>query len=107
MFRSFLRMNVATATTAKTAASCAMSAAIGSAYPAAMAETLDKMGFASNLWLTERQTKAVGLAVSPAQKDKGFAAKFKDGVDYMIYNAEQTTDPAKVGTLKIPTFFRL
>ena len=44
--------------------------------------------------------KPFGVAVSPTQKAKGFATKHKDGVDFMIYNAEQTTDPAKVGTLK-------
>ena len=99
MFRSILRMNVATAITAKTAASRAMSAATGKAYPAAMAETLDKMGFASYLWLTETQMKSVGLAVSPAQKDKGFNAK-GDFSGFVLYNAEQTTDPAKVEALK-------
>ena len=103
MFRSILRMNVATATTAKTAASRAMSAATGSTYPAVMAETLDKMGFASNLWLTEGQMKTVGLAVNPAQKDKGFLSKGSNGFPYVLYNAEQTTDPAKVGNLRRAT----
>ena len=94
MFRSILRMNIAKAT----AAPRAMSAATGMPYPAAMAQTLDKFPFASNLWLTEAQMKSVGLAVAAAQKDKGYITTGKIG--FTLYNAEQTTDPAKVEALK-------
>ena len=78
----------------------AVSAATGAAYPAAIAESLDKLPFASNLWLSERQMKTIGVAVAPAHAGKGFTSKGKGGITFSLFNADQTTDRAKVETFK-------
>ena len=98
MFRSILRMNVATATTAKTAASRAMSAATGKAYPAATAETLDKMGFASNLWLTLDQVTVACWAMGG--NTRGFNTPQVGLLDFHTYRVRS---PGRVNnTVAVP-----
>ena len=107
MFRSLIlqaeKKSVKTSiqvTAKKPSAFRAVSAASGAAYPAAIAESLDKLPFASNLWLSERQMKVIGVAVAPAHKGKGFTSKGKGGITFSLFNADQTTDRAKVETFK-------
>jgi len=78
----------------------AVSALSGNAYPAEIAEQLAKMGFSSNVWLTERQMATVGVSLLDEQRGKGFTSTTKDGKSFLLYNASQTSDPAKIESRK-------
>jgi antirestriction protein ArdC len=78
----------------------AISAASGMRYPLAIAEKLTQLGFSSTLWLTEKQMKAAGVTLLPAQKEKGYTMTSESGVSFMVYNASQTSNPEKVEVMK-------
>jgi antirestriction protein ArdC len=110
MFRTYCRLNVSKVTVTKTAAkpiaaaaamtNRAMSAYSGNIYPVAISEQLATLGFKSNLWLTERQMSAFGVTLLADQKEKGFKTTTANGTPYMLYNAMQTSDPAKIEASK-------
>lgn len=78
----------------------AFSAASGARYPTAVAEKLAQRGFPSTLWLTEKQMKFAGVQLAPDQKEKGYAMTTETGVNFLLYNAAQTTDAKRVEAMK-------
>lgn len=92
MFRSVLRCAPSKAS--------ALSAASGAQYPAAIGTKLAALGFSSNLWLTEKQMKLMNVTVKPECVGKGFETESDKGNKYMLYNSMQTSNPAKVESMK-------
>jgi hypothetical protein len=78
----------------------AVSALSGNAYPPQIAEDLSKLGFASNVWLTEGQMGKAGVTLLEAQRGKGYTSTTTDGKSFMLYNATQTSDPATIEARK-------
>eukprot|EP00760_Papus_ankaliazontas_P034781 PhM_4_TR747/c0_g1_i1/m.43304 len=100
MFRLIALRRAAPAAAGRRVPASAVSAFSGNSYPAAIAEKLAALGFSSNLWLTERQMAQFGVTLKDSEKAKGFKSSTSDGHEFMLYNADQTSDAAKVASMK-------
>ena len=78
----------------------AFSAASGLPYPQEKRNELSRLGFKSDLWLTEKQMRLAGVTLKPDAKGKGYETSYPGGESYTIYNATQTTDHELVESLK-------
>jgi antirestriction protein ArdC len=76
-----------------------ISAASGNMFPQQIADPLVAFAMPSPLWLTETQMAVAGVKLLPEQKGKGYDV-VSDGSTFTLYNASQTSDPARIEAMK-------
>ena len=83
---------------AKVVTTRAISAATGMQYPFGVSQEMAKLGFSSNIWLTEKQLMISGVSIEKAQQGKAFKYSIA-GNCLLLYNASQTTRPDEIERL--------